>query len=110
VTTGTKIALTTAVLGVIFSTLAGEFSGVAWAAVCGIWIWLYGKLERDHKDLQTGRTSRPGEYRVTVRPETFQDVIELISSQPPPPSPDHYSVGGTNPHMCICGKPLKEHR
>ena len=62
------------------------------------------------EELRTGRTNRPGEYLLPVRPGIYQHFMDLINNTPPPPSPDHYSVGGTTPHLCVCGKPIKEHR
>lgn len=108
--TGTKLLLAAALLVAAVSAFGLRFDTTTWALVAAYWVWKHARLEQDYDNLRTGRQARPGEYRVTVRTDAFERFVEAIDHLPPPPSPDHYSVGGTRPHMCICGKPIKEHR
>lgn len=107
----TKLFLGAAISVAIVAAFGLRFDTTVWSLVAAYWIWKHAQLQQDYEDLRSGRTTRPHEYRLTVRPETFQHFMEIINSQtPPPPSPGHYSVGGTTPHLCICGKPLEDHR
>lgn len=57
-------------------------------------------------ELQDTRFYRPSEFLVPVRPGSFERFLENINRA----TPEHHSVGGTTPHMCVCGIPLEEHR
>lgn len=78
-------------------------------------IYLNIKLRRANNtidDLRSGRGSNEGVYRATVSPEQFQRILEALNNgiYPPPLATGHYSQGGTQPHLCVCGRPLEEHR
>lgn len=109
--TGTKIALTCVVAGVVFSALAGEISGVAWALAAGFWIWQHEQQRQQNHRLRALNWKhvtmlvsqqcppQPGMTRIDANGVTITYDGHLPTSQ-----------GGTRPHLCVCGKPLEEHR
>jgi hypothetical protein len=132
--TGTKIALAAVTFGALFAALAGEVSGIAWALAAGFWIWQHDQATRRAKHAQEyaddlawllandaqviiHRYVPDGQHTQTgvidngdyfVDPEVREKYGPLLDKLNDPDA--HYSVGGTKPHMCVCGIPLKEHR
>lgn len=49
---------------------------------------------------------KPGIYYLNPHLiEQYEHMLEKLNEPG-----EHYSVGGTKPHMCVCGKPIQEHQ
>lgn len=95
-----------AIGGAISAAIHSNWTAFMWALIAATYAWL---LNRAEKRLYQVQRDDDRTYRVTVTPERFEQLLSELGSLPPPPD-GHYSVGGTRPHMCVCGKPIKEHK
>lgn len=132
-----KLCIGIAAFVAVTSAIRGDILAAAWAITAGLWMWLYAQADRRADaaiDLAWQYSVQADRSASIARRATAQ----LINHQCPPTGMrrigsgstpcdlteartlddiiddelhgDHYSVGGTRPHLCVCGTPLAEHQ
>lgn len=113
-----KLCIGIAAFVAVTSAIRGDILAAAWAITAGLWVWGYAQADRradaaeKHADNLASLLAAGAQVTVhryfPVNPAHYPTLDGLIDAELHGHHP--YSQGGIRPHLCVCGKPLAEHR